>query len=55
MSMNVYEFGDDASSLFALQARQAAAAHSITTIQSHTGEIGNGRGGDGTGKLTVSI
>lgn len=36
---NVYEFGDKASSLLALQARQAAAAHSITKIKSYTGEI----------------
>lgn len=36
---NVYKFGDKASSLLALQARQAAAACSITKIQSHTGEI----------------
>ena len=36
---NTYEFGDKASRLLAMQARQAAASRSITKIQSHTGEI----------------
>lgn len=36
---NTYEFGDKASRLLAMQARQAAASRSITKIQSNTGEI----------------